>query len=174
MKKMNQLIGAAFLGSLILLCLVNVFLSNIQLSGGSGGYRISLNRLEWAIREFEQEKGRAAGSLEELEGFTGAGGYPSVAGLRVLEYGDGSPDAGNSPKGYGEENPSDAGERPTFGAEWKEFWDSKENGEYAIIASDYAYYKVFYISDQLSGRPIALLVNTAVISLIFLLWLVLW
>ena len=74
MKKMNQLIGAAFLGSLILLCLVNVFLSNIQLSGGSGGYRISLNRLEWAIREFEQEKGRAAGSLEELEGFTGAGG----------------------------------------------------------------------------------------------------
>lgn len=36
MKKMNQLIGAAFLGSLILLCLVNVFLSNIQLSGGSG------------------------------------------------------------------------------------------------------------------------------------------
>ncbi len=174
MKKMNQLIGAAFLGSLILLCLVNVFLSNIQLSGGSGGYRISLNRLEWAIREFELEKGRAAGSLEELEGFTGAGGYPSVAGLRVLEYGDGSPDAGNSPKGYGEENPSDAGERPTFGAEWKEFWDSKENGEYAIIASDYAYYKVFYISDQLSGRPIALLVNTAVISLIFLLWLVLW
>ncbi len=174
MKKMNQLMGAAFLGSLILLCLVNVFLSNIQLSGGSGGYRVSLNRLEWAIREFEQEKGRAAGSLEELEGFAGEGGYPSAAGLRVLEYGDGSPDAGNSPEGYGEENPSDAGGRPTFGAEWKDFWDSKENGEYAIIASDYAYYKVFYISDQLSGRPIALLVNAAVISLILLLWLVLW
>lgn len=146
MKKINQLLGAAFLGSLLFLCFVNVLLSRIQLSGDSGEYRVSLNRLEWAIREFEQEKGRAAGSLEELEAFSGAGGYPSVTEVGVLEY----------------------------GTDWKGFWENNENREYAVIASGYAYYKIFYSSGKLSSRPIVLLVNAAAIALILLLWLVLW
>lgn len=146
MKKINQLLGAVFVGSLLLLCLVNVFLSNFQLSGGNGEYRVSLNRLEQAIREFEQEKGRAAGSLGELEAFAGRDRYPFVTEVDVLTYGTGE----------------------------SGFWKNDENSEYAVIASEYAYYKVFYRSSEHVGRPVALLVNAVMVALILLSWLVLW
>lgn len=176
MKKMNLLLGAAMLGSLALLCLVNLILPKMQLSGEENGYRVSLNRLEWAIREFEQEEGRAAGSLEELEGFQseadsleelerfqGAAGYPFVEKVAVLEYG-----AGYSPSDAWGKNP------PVFGGNWKEFWGNNEGGEYAVIASDYAFYKIFYSAGEGARQPAILLVNAAVISAILLLWIVLW
>ncbi len=176
MKKMNLLLGAAMLGSLALLCLVNLILPKMQLSGEENGYRVSLNRLEWAIREFEQEEGRAAGSLEELEGFQseadsleelerfqGAAGYPFVEKVAVLEYG-----AGYSLSDAWGKNP------PVFGGNWKEFWGNNEGGEYAVIASDYAFYKIFYSAGEGARKPAILLVNAAVISAILLLWIVLW
>lgn len=176
MKKMNLLLGAAMLGSLALLCLVNLILPKMQLSGEENGYRVSLNRLEWAIREFEQEEGRAAGSLEELEGFQseadsleelerfqGAAGYPFVEKVAVLEYG-----AGYSLSDAWGKNP------PVFGGNWKEFWGNNEGGEYAVIASDYAFYKIFYSAGEGARQPAILLVNAAVISAILLLWIVLW
>ena len=61
-----------------------------------------------------------------------------------------------------------------FGGNWKEFWGNNEGGEYAVIASDYAFYKIFYSAGEGARQPAILLVNAAVISAILLLWLVLW
>ena len=75
MKKINQLLLAAFLGSLALLCLVNALLPHIDGSVNGREYKISLNRVERAIEQFEQERGRAAEDLKELEGFAGGGKF---------------------------------------------------------------------------------------------------
>ena len=56
MKKINQLLLAAFLGSLALLCLVNALLPHIDGSVNGREYKISLNRVERAIEQFEQER----------------------------------------------------------------------------------------------------------------------
>lgn len=147
MKKMNQLLAAVFLGSLALLCLTNVVLLHVEVAESGREYRISLNRVEYAVKQFEQEEGRFAGSLEELEGFTGEGQFPLVTGLEVLEYGAAPQESG--------------------------FW-ANGRGEYAVVASKYAYYKVYYHSGKPSRRLIFILVNLAAGCFILLAWAVLF
>ena len=84
MKKINQLLLAAFLGSLALLYLVNALLPHLDNSEGGREYKISLNRVERAIEQFEQERGRVPEDLKELEGFMGGGKFPLVVRHCIL------------------------------------------------------------------------------------------
>ncbi len=163
MKKINQLLLAAFLGSLALLCLVNALLPHIDGSVNGREYKISLNRVERAIEQFEQERGRAAEDLKELEGFAGGGKFPLVVGLEALENGASLTGHNASPRqgaGFSEPEP---------GAKEKEFWGNL-GGEYAVVASEYAYYKVYYLSNKPSNRSVVILVNLVAGCFILLSW----
>ncbi|MCI9174522.1 MAG: HAMP domain-containing histidine kinase [Lachnospiraceae bacterium] len=145
MKKINQLLLAVLLGGCAALCLMNVLLSQTKLSEPGREYRIALNRLERVIADFEQEKGRAAGSLTELSDYSGGADYPFVTGLSVLEY------------------DKEAGD----------FWKNGE-GEYAVIASELAYYKIFYTAGRTSAGPLRILINGIAVFFLLLTLLVLW
>lgn len=163
MKKINQLLLAAFLGSLALLCLVNALLPHLDSSGSGREYKISLNRVERAIEQFEQERGRVPEDLKELEGFMGGGKFPLVVGLEVLEQGASRTGHNAGPRqgaGFSEPQP---------GAEEKEFWGNL-GGEYAVVASEYAYYKVYYLSNKPSNRFVVILVNLVAGCFILLSW----
>ena len=67
MKRMNQLLLAAFFAGLGILCLMNVFLVGMQFLEGGREYRISLNRIQRQIEEFEGETGRAAKNIKTAD-----------------------------------------------------------------------------------------------------------
>ncbi|TGY97974.1 HAMP domain-containing histidine kinase [Petralouisia muris] len=149
MKKINQLLLAVLLGGLGVLCFVNLLLSQTELSGNDREYRISLNRLEQSVEDFEKETGRAAESLEELAAFAKAENYPFVTGLSVL--------ARESEEGQ----------------ESEAFWRNGES-EYAVIAARLAYYKVYYVSGKISDGSVRVLVNSLAVFFLLLTLSVLW
>lgn len=149
MKKINQLLLAVLLGGLGVLCFVNLLLSQTEFSGNDREYRISLNRLEQSVEDFEKETGRAAESLEELAAFAKAEKYPFVTGLSVL--------ARESEEGQ----------------ESEAFWRNGES-EYAVIAARLAYYKVYYVSGKISDGSVRVLVNSLAVFFLLLTLSVLW
>lgn len=173
MKKINQLLLAVLLGGLGVLCLVNLLLSQTELSEKSREYRVSINRLERSVEAFEEEKGRAAESLEELAAFAGAKNYPFVTGLSVLarETRD-----GQELEWIQETKESRESEkfREVGGEQESEaFWKNGES-EYAVIAAGLAYYKVYYVSEKISDGSVRLLVNGLAVFFLLLTLSVLW
>ena len=162
MKRMNQLLLAAFFAGLGILCLMNVFLVGMQFLEGGREYRISLNRIQRQIEEFEGEKGRAAKNLKELGDFAGVREYPYITKLAVLE--EKEEYASRDPQAVGK----DSGENTR-----EEFWRNEE-GAYAVIASEYGYYKVFYVSGRLPIRSILVLANVIAGCFLLLIWGLLW
>ncbi|MEH2943638.1 HAMP domain-containing sensor histidine kinase [Lachnospiraceae bacterium KK002] len=144
MKKMNQLLLAALLGSLAVLCLVNWILFHVEFSGDSRAYRISLNRAEHALRAFEQEKGRVPENLEELNGFAGKETCPEVTKLQVLKHGIKAED-----------------------------FQGNEETPYIVTVTEYACYKVYYCFGNPARGPVVLLVNGAAGCFLLLAWAVL-
>ena len=142
MKKVNQLLGVVFLGCVVLILLLNLLLSHMPALGEDRSYRISLNRLEKSIREFEEEKGRAADGLLELCNFAGVRTYPFVTEMQVLR--------------------EDADER-----EREEFWKNKEE-TYVVAAAEYGYYKIVYVPGHRSNRSVVFLINGAALFLMAL------
>lgn len=174
MKKINQLLLITFLGSLGILCVMNIFLFRMPHLEGSKAYRISFNRIQWGIQEFEREKGRVAKNLEELTAFAGVEEYPYITGFKVLEDEEGYSASRKSrvPESFS------SGESQILNQEMgkdnkKEFWNSEE-GEYAVIASEHGYYKIFYVSETYSNRSIILLANVIAGIFLLLIWIVLW
>lgn len=172
MKKINQLMLAVLLGGLAALCLVNALLSRTELLETSREYRIALNRLERTVIVFEQKTGRAAESLEELSDFSGGEDYPFVTGFSVLPYTSWKQESGESrePEAYqepGTYQESEAYQKP------EDFWKNGE-GEYAVIATELAYYKVYYVSGKASNGPVRVLVNGIAGFFLLLTLLVLW
>ncbi len=132
MKKINQILFTVFLSFFAILCLTDILLSKIQVSEKHNVYRISINRIEKAITEFEQTKERAVGSLNELLLFAGVEEYKFVTKLIVLE------------KGKQERE--------------EEFWKN-ELEEYIVIVSKYAYYKIIYVTEDISNPSTKLIVK---------------
>ncbi len=145
MRKMNQLLLAAFLGSLAVFFLINWVLFHWEFSGDSREYRISLNRVEQALGEFEREKGRAPDSLEELNEFASEETYPAIIKLQVLEHGVSAED-----------------------------FRGNEDIPYTVTVTEYACYKIYYLFGKSSRGPIIFLVNGAAGCFFLLAWAVLF
>lgn len=144
MKKINRLLWAVVLGFAAVLCLLDLFLSRIQIGDGSRMYKISLNRIERAIEAFETEQGKAPHDLKELCSFTGAEGYESITGLFSV---------------------------PVSGSvkQREEFWQNGSE-DYAVIVTENNYYKVTYVPGDMSNRFVIILVNgIAALLLLFVL-----
>lgn len=140
MKDMNWLTIKVLLlfGGLTFALILCVW--NLQGQQSDQLYQVSLNRMEYAIREFEKENGRAVKDLQELETFAGLSGYDEITELSWIDRRE-----GNAEKSQ-DQSVTEEGVRADYldGREHsKEFWQN--NGQtYAVIATETHYYKVTY------------------------------
>lgn len=119
MKKFNQIMVMVCV--LFILCLVgsNIYIKRVDKVTGDKGYKVSLNRIEYAIEAYEEQMQTFPSSLEELQVFAGGEKYPGITGLVSL-----------CPAQHTAE-------------EIENFLEG-EAGMYAIITTDQAYYRVAY------------------------------
>lgn len=110
-------------------------------------YQVSLNRMKYAIREFEKENGRAVKNLQELETFAGISKYDGIIDLSWIDK----------------------------QTDIADFWDNYGQN-YAVIATENYYYKVTYhISDTEENLLFwvaveALLFLLGIVMLLWYLW----
>ena len=132
MKKINRIIFLTVMSFLLLMCLINIYLSRKSFRHTGREYRVSINRIEKAVTAFEKEKQRAPVNLEELIQYAGVEEYPQVTGLYALV--------------------SDGNSKEETARFFKE-----ETADYAVFVTDRYYYKVTYVSEgQMKGQVIIL------------------
>lgn len=148
MKKMNHILLCLVLLFAAVMCLVNLYLSQITLDQEGREYRVSLNRIEKALEEFESEKGKAPQDLEELTAFSGAKEYPAVTAIYSI-----------SKEGITSEKLS--------------HFLTKENEDYMIVDTADYYYRVTYKTTG-SGKTQMYVVVNGIALLLFACVLVFW
>ena len=134
MKKVNQLIFLAVIIFVLLMCVVNIYLTQESFQNADRQYRVSINRIEKAVTAFEKEKRRAPINLEELIQYTGMGEYPEVTGLYSI-------------------TPADSRKQEV------DLFLREETSDYAVFATEDHYYKITYHSDEQIKGEMILLVN---------------
>ncbi|MDE6627534.1 MAG: HAMP domain-containing histidine kinase [Lachnospiraceae bacterium] len=134
MKKINRIIFLTVMSFLLLMCLVNIYLSQNSFQHAGREYRVSINRIEKAVTAFEKEKRRAPANLEELMQYAGVEEYPQVTGLYTLASDDNSKE------------------------ETARFLGG-ETADYAVFVTEEYYYKVTYAPEGQMKGQIIMLVN---------------
>jgi len=132
MKKMNHLIFLVITGFVLFMCLWNVYLTRGNFGSNGREYRISINRIQQAVSEYEAEKGTAPADLETLQHFSNVG-YPMVTGISAISIDSARP------------------EQTRFLTE--------EDSDYAVLATESYYYKVTYADKGTSNTFMRWIVN---------------
>lgn len=135
MKQVNRLIFLVVFVFLLLMCAVNIYLTQKSFQNADSQYRVSINRIEKAVTVFEKEKKRAPVNLEELIQYTGMGEYSQVTGLYSI-----------APADHTKQDVDD--------------FLREEMSDYAVFATGEYYYKITYRSDKQIKGQMLLLVNT--------------
>lgn len=135
MKQVNRLIFLVVFVFLLLMCAVNIYLTQKSFQNADRQYRVSINRIEKAVTVFEKEKKRAPVNLEELIQYTGMGEYSQVTGLYSI-----------APADHTKQDVDD--------------FLREEMSDYAVFATGEYYYKITYRSDKQIKGQMLLLVNT--------------
>lgn len=148
MKKMNHLIFFVITGFVLLMCLVNFYLLHSSFKSNGREYRISINRIEQAVLEYEAEKGTAPDNLGNLQHFSNAE-YPLVTGISAISMED-----------------STKTEQVRFLTE--------EDADYVVLATEDYYYKVTYEDGGASSTSVRWIVNGVCMCLFFVLLFVLF
>lgn len=145
MKKVDQRLFFIVVGFVVLVCLVNLYLSKEYFRDNGREYRVSANRIEQAVTDYEQERGKAPEDLLELISFTGVEDYPFITGLYAVST----------------ENITNQ-ELFRFIAE--------EEEDYILFVTDNNYYKVTYVVQASSQRKLKILVNEILLLLFIILF----
>lgn len=148
MKKMNHILYCLVLLFAVIMCLMNLYLSQITFDQEGREYRVSVNRIEKALEEFEAEKGEAPQDLEELTVFSGVKEYPAVTAIYAM------------PKE--ENNPEELSHFLT-----------EENADYMIVDTADYYYRVTYETTG-SGKTQMYVVVNGIALILFACVLVFW
>lgn len=135
MKQVNRLIFLVVFVFLLLMCAVDIYLTQKSFQNADRQYRVSINRIEKAVIAFEKEKKRAPVNLEELIQYTGMGEYSQVTGLYSI-----------APADHTKQDVDD--------------FLREEMSDYAVFATGEYYYKITYRSDKQIKGQMLLLVNT--------------
>ena len=135
MKQVNRLIFLVVFVFLLLMCAVDIYLTQKSFQNADRQYRVSINRIEKAVTVFEKEKKRAPVNLEELIQYTGMGEYSQVTGLYSI-----------APADHTKQDVDD--------------FLREEMSDYAVFATGEYYYKITYRSDKQIKGQMLLLVNT--------------
>lgn len=141
MKKIDGLFFFIIAGFVVLVCLINLWLSQVTENNSGREYRVSVNRIEQAIADYEQSKGKAPGSLQELIEFAGVEDYPGITGLYVMPAEDSTNQALSA-----------------FVAE--------EEDDYLLFVTDHNCYKVTYVLRAAFGKQFRVLIN-GILLLVF-------
>ncbi len=123
MKQVNRLIFLVVFVFLLLMCAVDIYLTQKSFQNADRQYRVSINRIEKAVTVFEKEKKRAPVNLEELIQYTGMGEYSQVTGLYSI-----------APADHTKQDVDD--------------FLREEMSDYAVFATGEYYYKITYRSDK--------------------------
>lgn len=148
MKKMNRILYSLLFLFAMVLCLVNVSLSRISFGQGGREYRVSINRIEKALEEFEAEKNRPPEDLEELVKFKKVKDYPAVTALYSISKKDANSDT-------------------------LSHFFTEENEDYRIIDTKNTYYRVAYATDS-SGKKYMCVIVNIIVCILFACMLVFW
>ncbi|MCM1498235.1 MAG: ATP-binding protein [Clostridium sp.] len=133
MKKINRLVFLVVLSFILLMGVVNIYLSRKSFGQEEQAYRVSMNRIEKEAVLFEREKQRAPENLGELMQYAGVEEYPQITGL------------------YAMAQDSDTEEVARFLEEKAAY--------YAVFATENYYYKVTYVLEGQSRVQMLVLVN---------------
>ncbi len=135
-------------------------------------YQVSLNRMKYTIREFEEENGRAVKDLQELETFAGISVYDGITGLSWIDRQEGSAERSQAQAVTEKEARADylddTGDR-------EDFWNNHSQN-YVVIATERYYYKVTYHGSDSEERLLfwvageALLFLLGIVVLLWYLW----
>lgn len=148
MKKMNHILCCSLLLFAAIMCLMNLYLSQITFDQEGREYRVSVNRIEKALEEFEAEKGEAPQDLEELAAFSGAKEYPAVIAIYAMSKEENNPEA-------------------------LSYFLTEENEDYVIVDTADYYYRVTYETTD-SGKTQMYVVVNGIAVLLFACALVFW
>jgi len=141
MKKINKLIWIVTISFLVMIALINVYVSRKIQSNESRLYRVSINRIEKGIEDYENSYNTAPDSLEALCAHTGVE-YPSISGIKNMRIQDSTVE------------------------EQKAFF-KMGNSDYVIITTEHYYYSVSYNVNNDVNKQIIIIVNViAVIMLV--------
>ncbi|MDE6434411.1 MAG: HAMP domain-containing histidine kinase [Lachnospiraceae bacterium] len=132
MKKMNHLIFFVITGFVLLMCLINFYLAGENFGRNGREYRISINRIEQAVSEYEAKMGTAPDNLQKLQDFSDAE-YPMVTGISAISI-------------------------DSTRKEQIHFLTEKDD-DYVVLATGDYYYKVTYEDKGMSNMLIRWIVN---------------
>lgn len=85
MKKYNQIVALVFVLFAAVLVITNIYLSQISFEESGREYRVSVNRVEQEIKKYEEQRGKAPDSLEEIMIFSGASEYPFIRSIDSIK-----------------------------------------------------------------------------------------
>lgn len=133
MKKINRLIFLVAAGFMVLLVVLNIYLSKKSFGSQGREYQVYLNRVEQDVRSFEKSEGKAPADLQELLEYKKIQKYPAITGLYVIDTEKATKD------------------------EVAAFLQDTE--DYAIFVIGKHYYKVTYVSGNHMQKENILLIN---------------
>ncbi len=148
MKKWNGIMIAVILFFLAGMILVNRSFMDKGKDVSSREYRVSINRLQQAVKAFEQENKRPPEHLHELSEWTGEEEYPCLTGLGAISI------------------DIDREELSAFLQE--------ESEDYVIFATQNYYYKVTYRQVSTAEKTSKRYLNGIMVILFVLVLLLLW
>lgn len=148
MKKMNRFIFLVFCVFIALLCLLNGLFFRKAASNKDREYRVSINRIEWAIHEYEEENRQPPASLSALQQFAGEEQYTGISGLYYIDV--------NAPK-----------------EELVQFLQD-EPADYVILATAKYYYRITYDSEDGVNKSLIFTVNAILILIMVVMLLFLF
>ena len=146
---------------------------NLQGQQSDQLYQVSLNRMEYAIREFEKENGRAVKDLQELKTFAGLSDYDGITGLSWIDrQEDNTPKNTDGPKNRVQKPQDQAIMEKEAKANYlnsetdkADFWNN-HGQNYAVIDTETHYYKVTYHCSDSEERLLFWVIGEALLFLI--------
>ena len=141
MKKYNILFLSVCFIFILLIIGINIYLSKESFANDSLEYRVSINRMEYDIKDYEEKYQRFADDLDDLCTFVGVESYPGIVSFEVLD-------------------------KDVTDEDIEKFVAEKEN-PCVISSSTYGFYKIFYSDTQNVGTKLVIVVN-AILLIMFI------
>lgn len=148
MKRFDKIIFLISICFILLICIVNFYISKVSFSNNGNEYQISINRIKKEIVNYEQERGEPALNLYELKEFTNNEKFPDIMELEYIEIGE------------------------KDGSVIADFYDSEY--DYVCFNTDEYCYRISYVNNKgIDSTKILVIVNIFSLILFFVTFVIL-
>lgn len=149
MRKFYRMMAAVTGIFFVLLLVSNVYIQRMEIQDKDRIYRVSINRIRQEISRYETGAGRIVESLEQLKSFDGTADYPYITAVKALPV-----------------EQADAGALKLF--------YENEQGEYAVVYTGQAYYKILYDKAVMNKSALIWIVNGMGVLFLVVFLVVVW